>query len=96
MEHLDEERSQTADEHGRQVTVDDPRDAVEGEVGLVWIVAAWGRGIRQSDGLADVAIDAPLESRQDLTGHRGVHLSSLIPTPRLGRSLSFHSPVWDT
>ncbi len=58
VQHLDEERPEPADEHGRQVAVDDARHAVEGEVGLGRIVATRGRFLRESDRLADVAVDA--------------------------------------
>jgi len=51
MEHLNEQRSEPADQHGRQVAVNNARHAVEGEVRLVGIVTARWWFLGQSDAL---------------------------------------------
>jgi len=71
MEHLNEQRSEPADQHGRQVAVNNARHAVEGEVRLVGIVTARWWFLGQSDGIADIAIDASSQPCQGFTGHRG-------------------------
>jgi ATP-dependent Clp protease adaptor protein ClpS len=41
VEHLEEERPDTADEHGRQIAVDHPRHAIDVAIRLPRIAAAW-------------------------------------------------------
>jgi hypothetical protein len=71
MEHLNEQRSESADEHRREIAVDSSRHAVKGEVGLCGIVATRGRLLGEPDGAAYVAIDAAAQPGQSFTGHDG-------------------------
>src|ERR1019366_4421463 len=63
MKHLDEQGSESADQHRRKIAVDRSRNAVEGEVRLFGVVATRWWLLRQADGPADIAIDAPTQLR---------------------------------
>ena len=63
MKHLNEQGSESADQHRRKIAVDRSRNAVEGEVRLFGVVATRWWLLRQADGPADIAIDAPTQLR---------------------------------